>query len=808
MGRGLRYYDTYLHVLHLRSRRGAPASRRSGGGRVRRDPSRDGAALRAAGGGRAMSERAARIALGVLMGLAVVVALATDLPRVSEGPFLERRRHLPGDVREPRLRSRPALRARGPRAGADRLPRGAPGALRQAGLRRRRGHAPGLRQGARVPAGRGALRAAPGRGPGPPAPERPVPVASPSGSGTSSCGGRAKPGPALAGVVAVILLGVVPVYLLWLTPEIFNLALLAAGLVAWRSGRPGLAAVLFGIAAYSKPTNALVALPLLLDPLFGAGPWRRRRGDVRPPRPARGGGDGAGLRRDLARHRRAQLPGRRAQDLLRPYPFDPGVTFDSAGVWMTTDHVGPLVAGRDDAKHTERVAPPRPPEELRRSFVLNLGYFWIGRFGGAVAYFPGVVLAGARPPRRRAPPRGRAGWRSSPSWRRGWPTSSSSPTTGTAGPAPSGNRYFVNLVPLGLLLLPRGRGPWVALGAAVVTGGRCSRPSSRRRCGTPGSPAPTRPARSSGSSRPSSRCSATSRSSPTSGASAGRTTRREATRRAVPRGARRRTSCGSSTTAPSGRRPRSTRRASGSAGERTPRWFSRPSRLPPPIRLVVTAGPAGDIVTVRLGAGAPAPRPAAAAHAGARAEGPGDGAGLLRDEPVSVFASARGTAGPPSATIATSGRSCGSCFSDPVIGHYPSPRRGRGGLCPGTTAAAWRPWQAGAGARTGPPEPAPPPIQALARWAPEDASTALHLGSSAPCAVARRGAAPALDPGRRPTGCRPMDADGHRPPTRSAPHVGGGDADCQTLGTRVSQGDSDGRAGSCSPCGAGRRGRG
>ena len=34
------------------------------------------------------------------------------------------------------------------------------------------------------------------------------------------------------------------------------------------------------------------------------------------------------------------------------YPFDPGVTFDSAGVWMTTDHVGPLVAGRDEDEQT------------------------------------------------------------------------------------------------------------------------------------------------------------------------------------------------------------------------------------------------------------------------------------------------------------------------------------------------------------------------------------------------------------------------------------------------------------------------
>ncbi len=33
-----------------------------------------------------------------------------------------------------------------------------------------------------------------------------------------------------------------------------------------------------------------------------------------------------------------------------------------------------------------------------------------------------------------------------------------------------GNRYFVNLVPLGLLLLPRGRAAWAAVGAAVLGG--------------------------------------------------------------------------------------------------------------------------------------------------------------------------------------------------------------------------------------------------------------------------------------------------------------------------------------------------
>ena len=70
------------------------------------------------------------------------------------------------------------------------------------------------------------------------------------------------------------------------------------------------------------------------------------------------------------------------------------MTFDSAGVWMTTDHVGPLVAGRDERRSSPTASlPPRAPEELRRSLLLNLGYFWVGRFGGALPYFPGFAVA-------------------------------------------------------------------------------------------------------------------------------------------------------------------------------------------------------------------------------------------------------------------------------------------------------------------------------------------------------------------------------------------------------------------------------
>jgi hypothetical protein len=136
---------------------------------------------------------------------------------------------------------------------------------------------------------------------------------------------------------------------------------------------------------------------------------------------------------------------------------------------MTTDHVGPLIAGRDDDAQTERIAPPRAPEELRRSFLLNLGYFWIGRFGGALPYFPGFaaavllfLLMG---------PRDRDGWLALVALVAAWlGTILLIPDNWYGGGGTIGNRYFVNLVPLGLLLLPRGRGMAAAAFAALVTG--------------------------------------------------------------------------------------------------------------------------------------------------------------------------------------------------------------------------------------------------------------------------------------------------------------------------------------------------
>jgi hypothetical protein len=127
------------------------------------------------------------------------------------------------------------------------------------------------------------------------------------------------------------------------------------------------------------------------------------------------------------------------------------------------------VAGRDEDKQTARVAPPRAAEELRRSFWLNLGYFWVGRFGGALPYFPGVVAAvllfllGG--------PRERHGALALVALVVSWlGYILLIPDNWYGGAGTIGNRYFVNLVPLGLLLLPRGRAAWAAVAAAVLGG--------------------------------------------------------------------------------------------------------------------------------------------------------------------------------------------------------------------------------------------------------------------------------------------------------------------------------------------------
>ncbi len=287
------------------------------------------------------------------------------------------------------------------------------------------------------------------------------------GLGYRELRGRAGPLAALAATLVLFLGTVTPVYFLWYTPEIFNLALVTAGLVAWRRERPALSAVLLGLATYSKPTNLLLALPLGLAPLLesgGAGLRESaRRGAILVAVVL------AGFGVTWAATGEANYQGGERKTFYDAYPFQsPGVTFENAGIWMTTDHLGPLVAGRDEDKQSSRTAPPRPASEIRESFLYNLGYFWTGRFGGALPYFAPAVVAALffllLGPRDRAGGLALASllvsflayvWLIPDNWYGGGGT--------------LGNRYFVNLLPLALFLVPRGRAAWVAGGGALLT---------------------------------------------------------------------------------------------------------------------------------------------------------------------------------------------------------------------------------------------------------------------------------------------------------------------------------------------------
>jgi hypothetical protein len=262
----------------------------------------------------------------------------------------------------------------------------------------------------------------------------------------------------------VLMLGTVaPLYVIWPQPEIFTLALVTAGLVAWRWGWPLTAAVLLGLATYAKPYNLFLALPLGVEPLLGEGTWGRRllesvrRGAVMAGTTVALFGLNALVTGEV------NYQGGERKTFYGTFPFEAhGVTFGNSGQWMTTDHLGPLVEGEDDAKVTRRTGPARPPGEIGASFVRNLAYFWVGRFGGAVAYFAPVILAVLA--FLLLGPRTRAGGLAFAALIASWLFYIwQIPDNWYGGGGTVGNRYFLNLAPLALFMAPRGREWLVAL---------------------------------------------------------------------------------------------------------------------------------------------------------------------------------------------------------------------------------------------------------------------------------------------------------------------------------------------------------
>ena len=276
---------------------------------------------------------------------------------------------------------------------------------------------------------------------------------------------------ALASAV-LILATVAPLYVFWIQPEVFNLALVSIALLAWRMDQPLLSAVLFGVAGYTKPTHLLMAAPLGLSPLFDAS--RSIQGRAVET-----------LRRGLLMTAVAaalfgvnmlvtgewNYQGGERKTFSSQFPFDRGadkdITFGNSGEWMTTMKLGPLEQGE---KETRGAGIAQSAAELDSMFRANLIDFWLGRYGGLLPYFaPGFLamlvfmLIG---------PRDRAGWmalagivifclvsiRILPG-----------PTNWYGGGGTVGNRYFMAALPLTVFLIPRGRELLVALAGFGVS---------------------------------------------------------------------------------------------------------------------------------------------------------------------------------------------------------------------------------------------------------------------------------------------------------------------------------------------------
>ncbi len=215
--------------------------------------------------------------------------------------------------------------------------------------------------------------------------------------GVCACGyaflaARSRPGAALTFTLAFVGASVVPVYAVFLMPEIFNFSLVFFAFFlwvyketgapegpAWLRGRASDigAAVLLGAATYSKPTHALLIAPLVL--LL----WARRRflagaliGVVFVMATAGLFGLNALVSGEF------NYQGGDRKTFYGHFPFD-----GSGAIWEQ----GGIQSSTNDSDVENVLA----PSELVNRFGHNLEYFVVGRhFGFAPYFFPGVVAIG------------------------------------------------------------------------------------------------------------------------------------------------------------------------------------------------------------------------------------------------------------------------------------------------------------------------------------------------------------------------------------------------------------------------------
>jgi hypothetical protein len=269
---------------------------------------------------------------------------------------------------------------------------------------------------------------------------------------------------------AFIMASIVPVYFVWITPEFFNFSLGLLAYFCWLykevapRDRPlrgtrwlftpagdVAAALLLGVATFSKITNALLFLPILLWLA-----WRRRWGTFLVVGIAFGLCAGGFFLANVAISGEWNYQGGYRGTFAAEFPFQTDKSVFDVG----------KLTGRDEPL-TDIIFDGRV---FWTNLSHNLAYVFVGRYAGLVAYFfPAVfvTLAFLSAPRRRPP------------WQ--WLVLAAgilqilffiinTPYTWNGGGGSVGNRYFMGAYGVFLFLLPPLTRTWTAVVPWIIGG--------------------------------------------------------------------------------------------------------------------------------------------------------------------------------------------------------------------------------------------------------------------------------------------------------------------------------------------------
>lgn len=275
--------------------------------------------------------------------------------------------------------------------------------------------------------------------------------------------------PAAAWAFSVVFIGAscVPIFAAWMTSDVFNFALIFVAYFLWlykKAARPdtqswlmspwstAIAALLVGLATYSKWPNGALMGPIALDVLLTRNAKAIALVTVAFVLSSVGMFGLNFVITGEANYQGAATAYDR-RSFYNHYPFDAdGTQFEMTGSAMTTN----------DAD-TGRVLAPSMLAQL----PANIGFFLVGRHAGFVPYyFPGAVVLVAFLLRLRR----------SSIWQ--WTTLLGvigstagyllmAPDSWNGGGGPPGNRYFLALYPPLLFLIPAGTGVLASVMAAV-----------------------------------------------------------------------------------------------------------------------------------------------------------------------------------------------------------------------------------------------------------------------------------------------------------------------------------------------------